>query len=126
MHGYYDRMNRWPWAAGGRSRFLVGLHWAAKALVAIVLVMGIVRRMGLSRGPALVGGLFLVGKSVKEIHEKIAHADAADAGLANGQGRRAGPIHLSCAGAEKHLVFAEHDGVALDVFADQPGEFQVG
>jgi hypothetical protein len=79
MHGYYDRMNRWPWVAG-RSRLVVALHLAAKALVALVLLMGVVALIE-NMGPAILvvgilAGLFLLARAwVREFYYLMRLAD---------------------------------------------------
>jgi hypothetical protein len=80
MHGYSDRMNRWPWFAGGRSRLSVSLNWAAKALVAFVLLVGIVALIE-HAGPAILilgilAGLFLFARAwVREFYYLMRLAD---------------------------------------------------
>jgi hypothetical protein len=79
MHGYYDRMNRWPWVAC-RSRLVVALHLAAKALVALVLLMGVVALIE-NMGPAILvvgilAGLFLLARAwVREFYYLMRLAD---------------------------------------------------
>jgi hypothetical protein len=68
-------------------------------------------------------------RSVGEREKSVAGGDGAGhaiSGFFDCDPSGAGTIHLSGAGTKQHSIFANDDGVALDVFADEPGELQVG
>ena len=75
--------------------------------------------------PALAASSMLSRKGKKASDASTAPRDAL-AGLAHGQVDRIDPAHLPGADADHHAALGQHDGVALDVLAHQPGEAQVG